>query len=31
MRAPSADDGTRVLIDRLWPRWVKKADAAINY
>ena len=24
------DDGTRVLIDRLWPRGVKKADAAID-
>lgn len=23
-------DGTRVLIDRLWPRGVRKADAAIN-
>ena len=23
-------DGTRVLIDRLWPRGVKKADAAID-
>ena len=28
---PSADDGTRVLIDRLWPRGVKKADAAIDH
>jgi uncharacterized protein YeaO (DUF488 family) len=28
---PSAgDDGTRILIDRLWPRGVKKADAAID-
>jgi uncharacterized protein YeaO (DUF488 family) len=26
---PAASDGTRVLIDRLWPRGVKKADAAI--
>jgi uncharacterized protein YeaO (DUF488 family) len=26
---PTAEDGTRVLIDRLWPRGVKKADAAI--
>ena len=24
------DDGTRILIDRLWPRGVKKADAAID-
>jgi uncharacterized protein YeaO (DUF488 family) len=23
-------DGTRVLVDRLWPRGVKKADAAID-
>jgi uncharacterized protein YeaO (DUF488 family) len=27
---PAADDGTRVLIDRLWPRGVRKADAAID-
>jgi uncharacterized protein YeaO (DUF488 family) len=27
----AADDGTRVLIDRLWPRGVKKADAAIDH
>ena len=27
---PAADDGTRVLIDRLWPRGVKKTDAAID-
>jgi len=26
----AADDGTRVLIDRLWPRGVKKADATID-
>lgn len=25
-----ADDGTRVLVDRLWPRGVRKADAAID-
>jgi hypothetical protein len=25
-----AADGTRILIDRLWPRGVKKADAAID-
>ena len=23
-------DGTRVLVDRLWPRGIKKADAAID-
>ncbi|HKB22958.1 MAG TPA: DUF488 domain-containing protein [Methyloceanibacter sp.] len=28
--APAASDGTRILIDRLWPRGVKKADAAID-
>ena len=27
---PTARDGTRVLIDRLWPRGVTKADAAID-
>ena len=26
----SASDGTRILIDRLWPRGVKKVDAAID-
>jgi uncharacterized protein YeaO (DUF488 family) len=29
--SPAADDGTRVLVDRLWPRGVKKTDAAIDY
>jgi uncharacterized protein YeaO (DUF488 family) len=28
--APAPDDGTRILIDRLWPRGVKKADAEID-
>jgi len=27
---PASDDGTRILIDRLWPRGVKRADAAID-
>ncbi|HWF98735.1 MAG TPA: DUF488 domain-containing protein [Steroidobacteraceae bacterium] len=27
---PSPRDGTRVLVDRLWPRGVKKADAGIS-
>jgi uncharacterized protein YeaO (DUF488 family) len=27
--SPSPRDGTRVLVDRLWPRGVKKAEAAI--
>jgi uncharacterized protein YeaO (DUF488 family) len=30
MRGPAAQDGTRILIDRLWPRGVKKVDAAID-
>ena len=28
--SPTADDGTRVLVDRLWPRGVKKTEAAID-
>jgi uncharacterized protein YeaO (DUF488 family) len=28
--APSAEDGTRILVDRLWPRGVRKADAAVD-
>src|SRR5579872_5762138 len=27
---PTAADGTRILIDRLWPHGVKKADADID-
>lgn len=27
---PSPDDGARVLVDRLWPRGVKKEDARID-
>lgn len=27
---PKASDGARVLVDRLWPRGVRKADAAID-
>jgi uncharacterized protein YeaO (DUF488 family) len=27
---PHPDDGTRILVDRLWPRGLKKADAAVN-
>jgi uncharacterized protein YeaO (DUF488 family) len=27
---PVAQDGTRILIDRLWPRGVRKTDAAID-
>lgn len=29
--AVSADDGTRVLVDRIWPRGMRKADAAIDH
>jgi uncharacterized protein YeaO (DUF488 family) len=29
--SPSAEDGTRVLVDRLWPRGVSKANAAIDH
>ncbi len=28
--APSPEDGTRVLVDRLWPRGVKKSAAKID-
>lgn len=28
---PAAGDGTRVLVDRLWPRGVAKAEAAIDH
>ena len=28
--APLADDGKRILVDRLWPRGVSKAEAAIE-
>jgi uncharacterized protein YeaO (DUF488 family) len=27
---PSSDDGVRILVDRIWPRGVRKADAAID-
>ena len=27
----SAADGTRILVDRLWPRGLRKEDAAIDY
>jgi len=27
---PSPDDGVRVLVDRVWPRGVKKADAKLD-
>jgi uncharacterized protein YeaO (DUF488 family) len=26
----AADDGARILVDRLWPRGLKKSDAAID-
>jgi uncharacterized protein YeaO (DUF488 family) len=28
--APSPDDGIRILVDRLWPRGVSKAKAAVD-
>ena len=28
--SPGARDGTRILIDRLWPRGIRKANAAID-
>ena len=28
---PATDDGTRVLVDRLWPRGVRKEDAHIDW
>jgi len=28
---PSRADGTRVLVDRLWPRGLRKADAAVDH
>jgi uncharacterized protein YeaO (DUF488 family) len=28
---PSAQDGTRILVDRLWPRGVRKQDARIDH
>jgi uncharacterized protein YeaO (DUF488 family) len=27
---PAVEDGTRILVDRLWPRGIKKADAALD-
>ena len=27
---PAGSDGTRVLVDRLWPRGVRKAEAALD-
>lgn len=29
--SPTDSDGKRVLVDRLWPRGVRKTDAAIDY
>jgi len=28
---PEIDDGVRILVDRLWPRGVKKEDLRLNY
>jgi uncharacterized protein YeaO (DUF488 family) len=27
----SSDDGTRILVDRLWPRGVRKANVAVDH
>ena len=27
---PSKDDGKRILVDRLWPRGIKREDACID-
>lgn len=29
--APSGDDGLRILVERLWPRGLSKAEAAIDH
>ena len=29
-KSPSRTDGTRVLVDRLWPRGISKKDAALD-
>lgn len=29
--APSADDGMRILVERLWPRGISKSAAAIDH
>lgn len=29
--APAQHDGTRILVDRLWPRGLRKQDAAIDH
>ncbi|MDR2728738.1 MAG: DUF488 domain-containing protein [Chitinispirillales bacterium] len=29
--APSPNDGIRILVDRLWPRGIKKSEARLDY
>jgi len=29
--SPSPDDGVRILVDRIWPRGMSKADAALDH
>lgn len=29
--APSSDDGVRILVDRLWPRGLKKENAHLDF
>lgn len=28
--APAPDDGLRILVERLWPRGIRKAEASID-
>lgn len=30
-QAPAPEDGKRILVDRLWPRGVRKADAELDF
>ncbi|MDD7401419.1 MAG: DUF488 family protein [Eubacteriales bacterium] len=30
-QAPDPEDGKRILVDRLWPRGVRKADAELDF
>lgn len=29
--APAADDGQRILVDRVWPRGISKAQASVDH
>lgn len=30
-QAPHDDDGCRILVDRIWPRGIRKADLAVDH